>query len=193
MTELVNAIDEYTSENFGYLDPVKLWGFCELSYKSATDTGGTVQGATSTQPIVMTVPDSPVRNGSRQSVSLQDKYNFITWVRWIEPARGQINPAFQYGSQEQDEYILPLRIVVAHKATLGENLIFSFAKGLPKKIVNSGFDYIFMEGRANVNPDHESIYQTELGNTAYEKHRFTWNIYTVDVTYRFMYCEETTP
>jgi hypothetical protein len=192
MTELITHIDAYSLENFGYLNS-KFWGFCELSYRSSKDSKGNIQGSTSTTPIVMTIPSSPVPNGQRQQVTLDDQYDFITWVRWIEPARGEIDDLFSYGREEAEKQVLPLRIIVAHKCLLGEDIVFSFAKGLPKQIINDGFKYIFMEGRPAVNPDHENIYRTELGDTVYEKHRFTWNVYAVDVAYGFMICEETTP
>lgn len=191
MTQIFQAIDDYSEENFGYLKS-KFWGFCELSYKSAKDSKGTLIGASGSQPIVMTALVTEV-NGERRQVSLDDKLEFITWIRWVEPLAAEINQDWSFGREETEENTLTLRIVVAHKAILGETLILSFARGLPKRITASGFRYIFMTGRPRINPDHESIYQTELGNTAYEKHRFTWNLYTVDVAFNFIQCVETTP
>jgi hypothetical protein len=193
MTTIINAIDEYTNELFASLK-VKTWGFCELAYKTAKDSKGNLIGASGSQPIVLQIPDNPVPNGDRgKAVSLDDKYDFITWIRWVEPVRFDFSQAWSFGREEAEQGTVTLRIVVAHKAILGEILIFQFTRGLPRKMDLSGYKYIFMDGRPQINPDHESIYNTELGNTAYEKHRFTWNIYVVDVTFNFLECVLTTP
>lgn len=185
MTDLVQAIDDYTLSKFGYLNK-KLFGFCELMTKSARDTKGKIFGASGNQPMPVTIP-------GRQQVSLDDKYEFMTWIRWVEPARYDVNDEFSFGRSEAKEGVITLRIVLAHRVKLGEALVFNFANGLPVKFNMSGYNYVFVEGTPVINPDHESIYTTELGNTAYEKHRFEWNLYTVDVTLSFLPCLVTTP
>lgn len=186
MIEIIDEIDAYTS-TFAAAYAYKNWGFCELSYKSAKDANGALIGPSGSQPIVMTgISTTP--NGNRNQVTLDDKYQFITWIRWVEPAKAEINDDWSFGREEAEENTLSLRIVVAYKSILGENLIFTFAKGLPKRMELTGFKYIFMDGRPSIDPDHETIYQTELGNTAYEKHRFAWNLYVVDVSYQFIEC-----
>lgn len=176
MTDIIQSIDDYTQDSFTYLK-VKAFGFSELMTKS------TKEGS---QVMPVTIPD-------RNQVSLDNKYNFITWVRWVEPTRFDFNEAWSFGREEAEEASLPLRIVVAHRVELGESLIFTFAKGLPRKLDLAGYKYVFMNGRPIINPDHETIYNTELGNTVYEKHRFPWNLYTVDVVFNFIECVETTP
>lgn len=185
MTAIIEAITDYANDSYQYLR-TKNFGFCELMYKSAKDSKGVLQGATGSQPIPVTIPE-------RKQVALNDKYDFMTWVRWVEPARFDFNENWSFGRTESEEGSLTLRIVVAHKVTLGENLIFTFARGLPRQLELSGYKYVFMNGRPQINPDHEGIYRTELGETVYEKHRFTWNVYAIDVTFNFIECIETTP
>lgn len=184
MTSIIEAITEYATDSFSYLK-TKNFGFCELMYKSAKDTRGVV-GTSGSQPIPVTIPE-------RKQVSLNDKFDLMTWVRWVEPARFDLSEDWSFGRNESEEGSLTLRIVVAHKVALGENLIFTFARGLPRKLDLSGYRYVFMNGRPNINPDHETIYRTELGETVYERHRFPWNIYAIDVTFNFIECIETTP
>lgn len=176
MTAIIDEIDAYTLNSFSYLK-VKAFGFCELMTKTTKD---------GSQVMPVTIPD-------RAHVSLDNKYNFITWIRWVDPVRFDLSEDWSFGRTEAEEGALTLRIVVAHKVTLGENLIFTFARGLPRQLELSGYKYIFMNGRPQINPDHEGIYNTELGQTVYEKHRFPWNLYTVDVTFNFIECIETTP
>jgi hypothetical protein len=157
MTEIIEAIDAWTLGRYGIYTE-KLFGFCELMRKSA---GGTEQ------PIPVTIPD-------RLPVAIDDRYNFITWIRWTAPVSYEANSEFSFGKEEARQGNLPLRIILAHKTTLGEDLVFS-------------------EASPTIDPDHETIYTTELGNTTYEKHRFTWNIYVLNVTMQFLECEELTP
>jgi hypothetical protein len=185
MTSIIEAITDYANESFTYLKG-KNFGFCELMFKSAKDTKGTLIGSSGSQPIPVTIPE-------RKQVSLDDKYNFMTWIRWVEPARFDFNEQWSFGREEAEEGSLTLRIVLAHKTSLGENLVFTFARSIPRQFELSGYKYVFQNGRPQINPDHEGIYRTELGETSYEKHRFNWNLYTIDVTYNFIECIETTP
>lgn len=176
MTSIIESIDQYTLESYTYLK-TKVFGFCELMTKTSKE---------SSQVMPVTIPE-------RKQVSLDDRYDFITWIRWAEDVRFDFNEDWSFGRTESEEGSLPLRIVVAHKSKLGENLIFTFARGIPRQLELAGYKYIFMNGRPTINPDHETIYRTELGDTVYEKHRFTWNLYTIDIVYNFIECLETTP
>src|SRR5688500_3958302 len=173
MTSIIEAIDQYTTESYTYLK-TKAFGFCELMTKTSDKAS---------QVMPVTIP-------LRKHVALDNKYDLITWIRWVEPARFDFNENWSFGRTEAEEGSLTLRIVVAHKVTLGENLIFTFARGLPRNMDLPGYRYVFMNGRPNINPDHETIYRTELGETVYERHRFPWNIYTIDVTFNFIECIE---
>jgi hypothetical protein len=176
MTEIIEAIDAWTLGRYGIYTE-KLFGFCELMRKSA---GGTEQ------PIPVTIPD-------RLPVAIDDRYNFITWIRWTAPVSYEANSEFSFGKEEARQGNLPLRIILAHKTTLGEDLVFDFMNAFPSKFNVPGFQFVFSEASPTIDPDHETIYTTELGNTTYEKHRFTWNIYVLNVTMQFLECEELTP
>jgi len=67
MTEIIESIDAWTANNFPDLNK-KLWGFCEQSRR-------TVDGKD--QPTIMTINGT----SNRQNVTLDDRYNFITWFR----------------------------------------------------------------------------------------------------------------
>jgi len=180
MTEIIEAIDAYTAMKYPQLN-MKLWGFCELAHKTSNNQ--------SDQPIPMTAYGYQ----ERKQVALDDRYDVITWQRWVEPLAYNPNEDWSFGRIEAREGILRLRIVVAHKVELGENFIFGFVSGFPSKLDLVGFKYVFVDGSPSINPDHETIYRTELGKTVYEKHRIPWNLYTVDATFNFIQCEELTP
>ena len=55
------------------------------------------------------------------------------------------------------------------------------------KFTIEGYKFVNITGY-NINPDHENIYLTELGNNSYDKHRFPWNLYTVDISLNFIQC-----
>lgn len=180
MTEITAAIDAYTEAKYPQLKK-KLWGFCELEHK--TSAGG------SDQPIPMTAYGYQ----ERKQVSLDDRFEFITWQRWVQPVSYAENIDFSFGRNVAREGKLTLRVVAAYIVELGEELIFDFVSGLPMKLNINGFKYVFVDSEPSINPDHEQIYLTELGKTAYEKHRIPWNIYAVDLEFSFLPCEITTP
>lgn len=179
MTEIIEAIDDYTNLRYPQLNK-KLWGFCELIKKTTKDSS-------------QTIPMTAYGYQERKQVALDDRYEFITWQRWVRPLNYELNDDFSFGRNEARESMLDLRVVVAHKVELGENLIFDFVNGLPSLLNIPGFKYVFVDPDISIDPDHEKIYLTELGNTVYERHRIPWNLYTVDLKFSFIPCEETTP
>jgi hypothetical protein len=176
MTEIIEAIDSWTLNRYSAYQ-TKLYGFCELMRK----TSG---GADQIMPV--TIPD-------RVQVSIDDRYNFITWIRWAQPATYEVNDEWSFGKDEARYGTLPIRLVLAHRTTLGEDLVFDFINAFPNKFSVPGFQIVFIDGSPAIDPDHETIYTTELSNTVYEKHRFTWNIYVLNINVQFLECEELTP
>lgn len=180
MTEIIEAIDAWTANRYTSLNK-KLYGFCELVTRTSAE---------GSQPFPMTMPDP---NGERIEVSIDDAFQFITWIRWAQPISYAASPDWSFGKEEARFATLPLRIVLAHKIELGEDLVFDFINAFPSKFSVPGFQLVFTEATPTIDPDHETIYTTELGNTVYEKHRFPWNIYVLNVTMQFLECEELTP
>jgi hypothetical protein len=129
----------------------------------------------------------------RQQVSLDDRYNFITWMRWIQPATYEASEDWSFGKSEARVGTVPIRLVLAHITTLGEDLVFDFINAFPSKFEVSGYQFVFVDGRPSIDPDHEVIYTAELSNTVYEKHRFNWNIYLLNINVQFLECVELTP
>jgi len=189
MEAIINAIAEHIENwtiDFISSSPaltVKNWGFVELSNRQSKGSKGT-----STQPIPMTINGT----GDRLQVSLDDKFQFIEWIRWISPVQAVISEEDSWGLKEGKRKTLPLRIVIAHKVELGEDLIVQIAENLPQIITLTGYDFIFLQGWT-IDPDHERIYNTELGATVYEQHRFNWNIYTIDLNVEFKQCVDYVP
>jgi hypothetical protein len=175
MTEIIQAIDTQTltflSGYSGYTN--KLFGFCELVKFGAKGQD---------QPIPATIPD-------REKVSLNDAYKVITWIRQTDVVQYEDNPDFSYGTKEARFANLPLRLIFCNKVELGENLVYDFVEFLPSKISVSGYKLVFIKPELPVNPDHETIYLTELGNTVYERHRIPWNVYAITLNIQYMKCE----
>lgn len=158
---------------------IKNFGFVELINRTSRGKKNT-----STQPIPVIINGT----GDRQQVSLDDRYDFITWVRWVAPMQSILSEEDSWGLVEGKRFTLPLRLVVAHKVELGESLILEMAAGIPVNIVVDGFDFVFLSSSIAVDPNHEEIYRTELGETVYELHRFNWNLYAIDINAEFVMC-----
>ncbi len=186
MEEIIQAIAEHienwTIEFVGGSPSltVKNWGFVELANRQSKGNK-----STSNQPIPVTINGT----GDRQQVSLDDRFQFIEWIRWVSPVQAVINQEDSWGLKEGKRKTLPLRIVIAHKVELGEDLIIHIAENLPQIVTLTGYDFIFLQGWS-IDPSHEQIYVTELGETVYEQHRFDWNIYTIDLNVEFQPCPE---
>jgi hypothetical protein len=183
MTGIIDAIDDYTSDRYSAYNK-KLYGFCELVKKTAGEGGAE-------QVMPVTIPDLPAT--AREHVAINDGYNLITWIRWAAPVVYSASEEWSFGKDEARMGTLTLRVIFAHKTSLGETLVFDFINALPTEFSASGYQFIHVEGAPSVDPDHEAIWLTEFGNTSYEKHRFTWNLYAVNITVQFLECEELTP
>ena len=179
MTEIIESIDDWTNTNFPDLER-KLFGFCELAHRKNKG-----DNSISDQPIPMTI------NGTsdRKQVSLDDRYQLITWVRI--PGRISVveNNEWSFGFKESRFQTVSLRWVIAHKVELGENLIYSLVDAFPEKLSVNGFTLVFTNPIIEIDYDHENIYRTELGETVYEKHRFNWNLYVINLNIEFIVCE----
>src|SRR5690606_37427329 len=127
----------------------------------------------------------PVTINGRNQVSLDDRYDLITWIR--VPGTVQLGNNIQgndwaFGLEYGIAKSVSLRWVIAHKVALGEDFIVDFMKAIPIDLEVSGYQMVAIDKVASsVDFDHESIYTTELGNTVYEKHRFMWNLYAISL------------
>jgi len=178
MTEIITDLDTWTESFLPNLNK-KLWGFCELAHRTV---------ANADQPTVMTI------NGTtdRQNVTLDDRYEFITWFRIDRPTDFVDNDEWSFGFKEARFQSQTFRWVIAHRVELGENIIYNIVNSLPESFVIPGYKFVFTSPSGNIDHDHESIYRTELGNTVYEKHRFSWNLYVINLSVEFIVCEPLT-
>jgi hypothetical protein len=181
MTEIITAIDAWTANRYAYTK--KLYGFSELVKKSSSE------GKEDIFP--MTIPGNP--SSRREKVSLDDRYTFITWIRWAQPATYSASEDWSFGKSEARIGEIPLRLILAHKTILGEDVVFDFINAFPSKFTVSGFQFVFINGSPSIDPDHDTIMQTELNGTNYEKHRFDWNVYVLNINIQFLECLELTP
>jgi hypothetical protein len=157
---------------------VKNWGFAELVNRESRG-----KASTGTQPIPVTIPG----DGSEcQQIALDDRFNFIFWIRVFRTTPVQ-NEQDEWGLKDGKRLSLPMRIVIAHRNNLGENLVYNLANDIPASFVVPGFEFMFTEN-IDVDNDHETIHDTELGKTNYEKHRFPWNIYVINLNVEFITC-----
>lgn len=179
MIAIVTALDLWTSTEYSAVTK-KLFGYCELARKTATG---------SEQPMPCKIAD---RSSERIQVSLNDQYSLITWVRLIGPIEpGNEIEGNDWGFGLDDGVIqrANLRFVVAHKVGLGEDWIQGFIKAIPSLLTVSGYEVVSINKKAISNdPDHEAVYRTELGETVYEKHRFTWNVYALTLPVEYKLC-----
>jgi hypothetical protein len=177
------AMEEWVLDYFGDQSPemhFKNWGFVELVNRGSKSRSGNV----SNQPIPVTITG----DGQREQVSLDDRYDYMHWIRWVSPITSVESEEDSWGLRAGKRMRLPLRIVVAHKVEIGENFILQLVNGLPENVVVPGLDFVFLNSDYSVDPDHETIYNTELGATVYEQHRFNWNIYVIDLSAEFVIC-----
>jgi hypothetical protein len=168
---------------------VKNWGFAEIAKRTSRGRKlGQDQGK-GEQPIPMTINGT----GEREQISLDDEFDWIHWIR--VPGRAQIvsSPEDTWGIKEGKQQNLGLRIVIAHGVTLGENLVNNLVNELPESLIIAGMEYVWINPGSVIDYDHETIYNTELGVTVYEKHRFDWNIYVIELNVQFLPCVDYTP
>lgn len=185
MKTIVDRVAQFIEEwaqdlNSGML--VKNFGFCELVNRTSRG-----KNSVSTQPIPVTIPG----DGSEgQQVSLNDQFNFIFWIRTNGRIRISESLDDSWGLSQGKRQNLNLRIVIAHRNNLGENLVYELVQDLPERIYINGYDLVFLSADGEIDDDHETIHNTELGQTNYEKHRFTWNIYTINLNVEFIPCTD---
>lgn len=178
MIDIVAAIDSWTNTEYAAVTR-RLFGFCELVRKTHNNAE---------QVFPMPVGQDKVQ------VSLNDQYNLITWFRLpgtIQLGNDIEGNNYAFGLDDAPVQRAGLRFIIAHKVSLGENWIINFIKNLPKSFDVSGYHIVSIDRNdITVDADHEAVYRTELSDTVYEKHRFTWNIYAINLNVEFIPCEE---
>lgn len=195
MKEIIDRISQFIqewAEDRSSALIVRNFGFCELVNRSSRGTSRNRQNiqSVSSQPIPITIPGD---GSEAEQVSLDDRFNFVFWVRRNGRVTTSESIDDSWGLQQGKRQNLPLRIVIAHRNNLGEDLVYELSQDLPERIYINGFDLVFISANGEVDDDHETIHNTELGQTNYEKHRFTWNIYTINLNVEFIPCTDFVP
>lgn len=159
---------------------VKNFGFVELVNRESRG-----RSSVSTQPIPITIPGD---GSEAEQVSLNDQFNFIFWIRTNGRTNITVDEEDKWGLDPGRRINTPLRIVIAHRNNFGEDLVYNLFQDLPESIIVEGYEFVFLDADGAVDDDHETIHNIELGKTNYEKHRFTWNIYALNVNVQYVIC-----
>lgn len=179
MTDIIAGIDAYMTQKYGDVFACKFYGFCELAKR-------TNQG--SEQPMPLTI------NGThkREQVAIDDRYQLVTWIRVPSQATFGTNvddADWGFGLDSGNVATVSMRMIVAHRVELGEDLIIDIARGLPSIIDSTSYKLISVSKQAiNIDYGHEAIYNTELGAGQYEKHRTAWNLYVINIPVQYIRC-----
>lgn len=195
MKELIDRIAQFIqewAEDRSSTLLVRNFGFCELVFRESRGTTKNRNNiaSVSSQPIPITIPGD---GSEAEQVSLNDRFNFVFWIRRNGRVTTSESVDDSWGLKQGKRQNLPLRIVIAHRNNLGEDLVYELSQDLPERIYINGFDLVFLSANGEVDDDHETIHDTELGKTNYEKHRFTWNIYTINLNVEFIPCTDFEP
>jgi len=179
MTDIVQGIDAWMTGKYGNTYSLLLYGFCELGKRTNAD---------STQPLPMTITGTH----RRKQVALDDRFQVVTWTRLpgtITFGETIDESNWAFGLDDGNVSSAGLRMIIAHKVELGENLIVDIARGLPSLLLNDNYKIISIDKAATtIDADHETIYNTELGAGQYEKHRTAWNMYAVNFNVQYIRC-----
>jgi hypothetical protein len=170
MKAITDEIDHWFSGQFGCIK--RTFGYSEMMLKG-------------NQPIPVTIPD-------REQVALNDDFEVMTWIRLMGLSSGNEVDGndWAFGLQEGLVQTATLRMVLAHKVDFDEGFIHSVLKHFPRTLTIDGYQIVAIKKPGlTVDVDHEVVYRTELGETAYEKHRFTWNLYAISFEVEFIPCE----
>jgi len=180
MTNIVQGIDAWMTDTYGSTYSMLLYGFCELGKRTNKDNV--------IQPLPMTITGTH----KRQQVALDDRYQIVTWTRLpgtISFGEDIDDNDWAFGLDQGNVSTTGLRMIIAHKVDLGENLIVDIAHGIPSILSNVNYKIISIDKPGiSIDADHENIYNNEMGAGQYEKHRTAWNIYAINLNVQFIPC-----
>lgn len=178
MKEITEAIDAWMASQYNYT--MKLWGYCELVTKKD-------------QVMPRTIPSF----GEGQQVAIDDRFQVNTWMRWpgtLDMGSEIEGNDWSFGLQQAPVQSATIRFVLAHKISIGEDFIHTLLKDFPRSFDIDGYSMVSVnKGAMSGDPDHEAVYKAELGETAYELHRFDWNVYAINIPVQFIPCTITSP
>lgn len=180
MTDIIQSISDFIQEwvNDDQSPDIqqKNWGFSELVSKGFQS---------STQPFPVPITGSHDRI---ERIALDDRYSFISWIRIPGTVETRLSDEDSWGLDEGKRQFLGLRIVIAHKVELGEDLVLNLVNAIPEKLELTGYEFVHVSANGGVDFDHEAIYRTELGETNYEIHRLAWNVYVINLNVEYIPC-----
>lgn len=173
MEEILSNIDAYLLETFKS-SGLKAYGFCELVTKDGKPN-----------PVTCSLK----KGEKREMAQIHDQWNGIFYHRMLPSAPAEEDEEFSFGIKMARRQRIRMRMVIAHKVKLGEDLIFQIIEAFPDRREIDGYKFVFLN-QGTLNTDHQGIYIEEYGNdqTTYNKHRTTWNIYAFEYDLEFIKC-----
>lgn len=124
-------------------------------------------------------------NLKSEQVTLDDRFNIISWFRVLDdsPEIGSDHGfGFNHGMQPSKR----IKWLIAYKKNLGNSI-----KDIIYKLSEDQINYrnFSIDLDFKINPDHESVYNSEFKDDSYEKHRMTWRLFSVEFKIMLYECE----
>lgn len=142
-------------------------GICELATKSD-------------QPHPVSVPD-------KKQVAPNDKFEAVVYHRLLNDVATD-DPDNSFGSKVYKKHSQIVRTVVMAKMAKGKDWIDTFIDAIPDTIDGlTGYKFVNIN-TINKNTNQDEIFNTEFGESGYEKHRLSYNIYALESTVEYIYC-----
>lgn len=152
-------------------------GFCEQVFRTV-DSRST--------PLIVSINGT----SNRDNITLDKRFDLITWFRLISPVTKQNNIEgndWGFGFNQDPVQKATLFWFLAWKVELGEELPFTLIENIPASLRVQGYQIASVDRSSiSIDPDHEKIYRQELGDTVYEKHRFPWNIVGITMNLEYI-------
>lgn len=165
MTDILTKLDDTLLGIFPN-EGIKFFGLCDLVIKSDQVHPVTIEG--------------------KEQVAINDRWDAIVFHRL---GSGTFNPSDEqaFGRKTGKKLSQQVRTVVCVKAKKGEDWIFTFTEAIPETLTVVDYEFINIE-EINLITDQVSVHNTEFGETNYEKHIQTWNIYALEYAIEFDKC-----
>jgi hypothetical protein len=166
MLEIIENINS-TIEASSISKGVKTYGICKLVTKE-------------NQP-------HPVAIADDKQVAPNDRWEGIIYHRLLNDAITE-SEEHSFGSRTEKLHNQQIRTVVMIKRIKTENWIDDLINVLPRQI-NGLTDYRLVNiGAITKNTDQDTIFNTEFGQSGYEKHRMTYLIYALEYSIEYIRC-----
>lgn len=167
MTEIIDNINNAFNAS-AVCKGVHVYGICKLVTK--TD-----------QP-------HPIDISDNKQISPDDKVEGQIYHRLLNDSPITDDLENSFGSKIQKRHSQQIRTVVLVKKLKGENWIDTLINLIPRNIDGITNYKLIDIGSISKNTDQDAIFNTEFGNSGYEKHRMTYLIYALEYNLEYIRC-----